>query len=108
MDRQFVGIVYPHDDAHEYTFVDEQGNAVTIYWWGPIGTEDYVDSHEGLNGLGPEWVEMGYISEDGFDRTPQPDCHVTPMLYTGPLTVIPTGTFRIRPEDVTSTCGRTG
>lgn len=102
----FIGIVYPHDDAHEYTFVDEQGNAVTVYWWGPIATEDYVDDPEELNDLGPEWKEVGYLSEDGIDPEAQTDYHEPSMLYTSSLTVIPTGTFRIRPEDITSVCGR--
>lgn len=54
-----------------------------------------------MTDLGPEWKEVGYISEDGIDPATQTDYHVPPMLYTGPLgATIPTGKFRIRPEDV--------
>lgn len=104
--EDFIGVFYPPDDAVEYTFVDRQGNVVTSYWWDPGVAVDYVDDTEEITDLGPEWVEVGYISEDGIDPEAQTDYHVPPMLYTGPLTVIPTGKFRIRPEDVTSICGR--
>ena len=106
--EDFIGLFYPPDDAVEYTFVDKQGNVITSYWWDPGDTVDYEDDNEEITDLGPEWKEVGYISEDGIDPATQTDYHVPPMLYTGPLTVIPTGKFRIRPEDVTSTCGRTG
>ena len=105
--EDFIGIFYPPDDAVEYTFVDRDGNVVTSYWWDPGASVDYVDDNDELNDLGPEWKEMGYISEEGLDSTPRPDYHVPPMLYTGPLgATIPTGKFKIRPEDVTSICGR--
>jgi hypothetical protein len=105
--EDFIGIFYPPDDAVEYTFVDKNGNVITSYWCflGEPGGPVY-DTEE-LNDLGPGWEEIGYISEEDLDPTPQPDYHVTPMLYTGLLTLPPTGEFRIRPEDVTSTCGRT-
>lgn len=105
--EDFIGIVYPPDDAVEYTFVDKHGNVVTSYWWDPGAPVDYVDDTEEITDLGPEWKEMGYISEDGIDPATQTDYHVPPMLYTGPLgATIPTGKFRIRPEDMTSICGR--
>lgn len=106
MDEQFVGVFYPPDDAVEYTFVDRNGNVIQSYWWDPGALVSYVDDNEKLNDLGPEWVEIGSISEEDLDPAPHPDYHVPPMLYTSPLTVIPTGTFRIRPEDITSVCGR--
>lgn len=106
--EDFTGIVYTPDGVTVYTHVDKHGNVVTSYWWDPGEPVDYVDDTEELNGLGPEWVEVGYLSNDGIDPATQTDYHVPPMLYTGPLTVIPTGTFRIRPEDITSVCGRTG
>ena len=106
--EDFIGIFYPPDDAVEYTFVDKQGNVVTSYWWDPGETVDYVDDTEELNDLPPGVQEMGYISEEDLDPAPQTDYHVPPMLYTGPLTVTPTGKFRIRAEDITSTCERTG
>lgn len=102
----FTEIYFPFEGVTLYTFVDKQGNVITSYWWDPGDTVDYEDDNEELNGLGPEWVELGYLSEDGIDPATQTDYHVPPMLYTGPLTVIPTGKFRIRPEDVTSICGR--
>lgn len=99
--EDFTGIVYPTDGVTIYTHVDKHGNVVTSYWWDPGDTVDYVDDTEELNGLGPEWVEMGYLSNDGIDPATQTDYHVPPMLYTGPLgATIPTGKFRIRPEDV--------
>lgn len=104
--EDFTGIFYPPDDAVEYTFVDRDGNVITSYWWDPGAPEDPVDDNEELNDLGSEWKEVGYISEDGIDPATQTDYHVTPMLYTGPLTGIPTGKFKIRPEDVTGICGR--
>ena len=104
--EDFTGIFYPPDDAVEYTFVDRDGNVITSYWWDPGAPEDPVYDTEKLNDLGPEWVEVGYLSEGGIDPATQTDYHVPPMLYTGPLTVTPTGKFRIRPEDVTSICGR--
>lgn len=104
--EDFIGIVYPPDDVVEYTFGDKHGNVVTSYWWDPGEPVDYVDDNEELNDLPPGAQEMGYISQEDLDPATQTDYHVPPMLYTGPLTVIPTGKFRIRPEDVTSTCGR--
>lgn len=104
--EDFIGIFYPPDDAVEYTHVDKHGSVVTSYWWDPGVKVGYVYDTEELTDLPPGVQEMGYISEDGIDPTTQTDYHVPPMLYTGPLTVIPTGKFRIRPEDVTSTCGR--
>jgi len=105
--EDFTGIVYPPDDAVEYTFVDKQGNVVTSYWWDPGVTVDYVDDTEELNGLGPEWKEVGYLSEDGIDPETQTDYHDSSMLYTSSLAVIPKWGFRIRAEDITSTCERT-
>lgn len=99
--EDFIGIVYPPDDAVKYTFVDKQGNVVTSYCWDPGDTVDYEDDNEELNGLGPEWVEIGTVSREDLDPATPTDYHVPPMLYTGPLTVIPTGKFRIRPEDIT-------
>lgn len=104
--EDFIGIVYPPDGVTVYTHVDKHGNVVTSYWWDPGVTVDYVDDTEEITDLGPEWKEVGYISEDGIDPATQTDYHVPTMLYTGPLTVTPTGKFRIRPEDVTSICGR--
>ena len=104
--EDFTGIFYPPDDAVEYTFVDKQGNVITSYWCSLGEPEEPVYDTGELTDLPPGVQEMGYISEDGIDPAPQPDYHVPPMLYTGPLTVTPTGKFRIRPEDVTSICGR--
>lgn len=104
--EDFTGIVYPPDGVTVYTHVDKQGNVIESYWWDPGVKVDYVYDTEELTDLPPGVREMGYISEEGLDATPQTDYHVPPMLYTGPLTVTPTGKFRIRPEDVTSTCGR--
>ena len=98
--EDFIGIVYPTDDVTVYTHVDKQGNVITSYWWDPGATVEYVYDTEELNDLPPGVREMGYISEDGIDPATQTDYHVPPMLYTGPLTVTPTGKFRIRPEDV--------
>lgn len=105
--EDFIGIFYPPDDVVEYTFVDKQGNVVTSYWWDPGVKVDHIFDTERLNDLGPGWVEIGTVSEEDLvDPTPQTDYHAPPMLYTGPLTVTPTGKFRIRPEDVTGICGR--
>lgn len=104
--EDFIGIVYPPDGVTVYTHVDKHGNVVTSYWWDPGVKVDHIFDTERLNDLGPEWVEIGNVSGEDLDPTPQPDYHVPPMLYTGPLTVIPTGKFRIRPEDITSICGR--
>lgn len=104
--EDFTGIVYPPDDAVEYTFVDRDGNVITSYWCSLGEPEEPVYDTGELTDLPPGVQEMGYISEEDLDSTPQPDYHVPPMLYTGPLTVIPTGKFSIGPEDVTITCGR--
>lgn len=98
--EDFTGIFYPPDGVTVYTHVDKQGNVIESYWWDPGVKVDHIFDTERLNDLGPEWVEVGYLSEDGIDPATQTDYHVPPMLYTSPLTVIPTGTFRIRPEDV--------
>lgn len=45
-------------------------------------------------------VKTGAADKEDLDPATQTDYHVPPMLYTGPLTVTPTGKFRIRPEDV--------
>ena len=97
----FTGIVHQPDGVTVYTHVDKQGNVIESYWWDPGDTVDYEDDNEELNDLGPEWKEVGYLSEDGIDPATQTDYHVPPMLYTGPLgATIPTGKLRVRPEDV--------
>lgn len=104
--EDFTGIVYTPDGVAVYTYDDMQGNVIESYWWDPGVKVDHIFDTERLNDLGPEWVEVGYLSKDGIYPATQTDYPVPPMLYTGPLTVTPTGKFRIRPEDVTSTCGR--
>lgn len=100
----FIGVLYPGDDAVKYTHIARDGSEVESYWWFPGYSAEYAEATEEL---GPEWKEVGYISDDGIDPAAQTDYHAPAMLYTGPLTVTPTGKFRTRPEDVTSICGRT-
>lgn len=104
--EDFTGLVYTPDGVTVYTHVDKQGNVSESYWWDPGVTVEHIFDTEELTDLPPGVQEMGYISREDLDPTPQLDYHVPPMLYTGPLTVTPTGKFRIRPEDVTSICGR--
>ena len=106
--EDFTGIFYTPDGVTVYTYVDEQGNVIESYWWDPGVKVDHIFDTERLNDLGPEWVEIGTVSREDLDPATPTDYHVPPMLYTGPLTVTPTGKFRIRPEDITSICGRTG
>lgn len=100
--EDFIGIVYPPDDAVEYTFVGKHGVVVESYWWDPGVTVEHIFDTERLNDLGSGWVEIGTVSKEDLDPTPQPDYHDPSMLYTSSLAVIPKWEFRIRAEDVTS------